>query len=718
MSLVKFEVPLDQGAEVRDGVFDALSPNWTEPQNREISTDLSMPARRRAAVYMRYSTDGQDSFSFERQLTSAREYANKNNADIVKIYGDAGKSGAYTANRPSFQDMFAGAANREFDVVIIEEGDRLSRKLHIMATTFSRLAELGIELHSSKHGRWSLMHCAFAGLMSDDQRTRIYELTRSGIIKILDRGLWPGTAPFGFKKIPGKPGEMQIDPDQARVVQRIYQMYRRGIKAHTISKIFKRENVPSPRSIWQPRTITNILKNPIYVGAVIFFRTKYERIEKDEATIITTITKRPPAEWHYAERPDWRIVDLQTWQEVQALRPAAVQKGPIPAYLLSRLVFCAACGRSMHIGRHCGGYQYFRCSTNWAIDHRGSKYQRCNQRGILVGTLEEAIVDVVAQKLSAPDAPMNMQAGYDGKILQKTKKFDAERLQLHKERTGISARLDATYDDAMNVGLTTKAVAEQRQALCARMEAIDRRIAELPRVTLSTAPVLEASIDAATCIGELRTRRNYRNCDEAGSRILAVFQALVEKVIVETDWDARQINVEIKGPIAFADGGRELKFSFPTQHKKRYRDKVSSAIACKDINVLSDADWDKLKGKLHDDPIWVCGYDQPIGLRQVLDALIFRKRTHLGEFSIPDTFGPPQQVMAAARTLTYGGIFDIVQTLMRKENIEIAKGLDLNLGSRRSPEENSWEQHLARNNRRKMRILNSKKADRLGVATL
>ena len=714
MSFAKFDgSTLEERAEVRDGVFDVLSPNWAQPQNRDISNELSVPARRRAAVYMRYSTDGQDAYSFQRQLTSAREYANKINADIVKVYGDAGKSGAYTANRPSFQDMFAEAANRGFDVVIIEEGDRLSRKLHIMATAFSRLAQLGIELHSSKHGRWSLMHCAFAGLMSDDQRTRIYELTRSGIVKILDRGLWPGTAPFGFKKIPGKPGEMQIDPDQARVVRRIYELYRSGLKIHTIYTILKKENVPPPKSSWYKNAIKYILKNPIYVGAVIFFRTKYERIEKDETTIITTITKRPPAEWHYAERPDWRIVDLQTWQEVQALRSAASQKGPTPAYLLSRLVFCGECGRRMHIGSHSGGRHYFRCTTNWAIAHTASKSQRCNQRHVTVDTLEEAIVDVVAQKLNAPDALKKMQAGYDGRISLKSKKFDGERLRLHKERTGISARLDATYDDAMNVGLTTKAVAEQRQTLCARMEAIDRRTAELPHVILSTVPFLEAPIDGPAFIGELRTKRNYRNCDASGARVLTVFQALIEKVIVETDWDTRQVNVEIKGPISFADGGSELKLSFPTQHKKRYRDKLSSAIASKDINVLSDSDWDKLKGKLHDAPIWVYGYDQPIGLRQVLDALIFRKRTHLGKFSIPDAFGPPRQVIAAAQVLTYGGILDIVQTLIREENIEIAKGLDLNLDNIRSPEENSWEQHLARNNRRKMRILNSKKAEHL-----
>jgi site-specific DNA recombinase len=163
----------------------------------------------------------------------------------VAIFGDAGKSGAFTANRPGYQDLFAAAARQEFDTVIIEDGDRLSRKFHIMATAFSTLAEAGIELHSSTLGQWSLMHCAFAGLMSDAQRTRIFELTRSGIIKILGRNLWPGSAPFGYRKSPGKPGEMRKHPVEEAVVKRIYTLRASGLSFHQIYKILKKENQPS-----------------------------------------------------------------------------------------------------------------------------------------------------------------------------------------------------------------------------------------------------------------------------------------------------------------------------------------------------------------------------------------------------------------------------------------------------------------------------------------
>jgi hypothetical protein len=151
--------------------------------------DVHRPTQARRRLYMRYSTDHQDPYSFTRQLENVKAYAEAIGVDIVKIYGDPGVSGAYTANRPSFNEMMEDAKQGKFHILIIEEGDRLARKLHITTTAFSTLGQYGVEIHSTKHGKWSLIHAAFSGLLSDEQRTRITELMLSGRIKILNRGL-------------------------------------------------------------------------------------------------------------------------------------------------------------------------------------------------------------------------------------------------------------------------------------------------------------------------------------------------------------------------------------------------------------------------------------------------------------------------------------------------------------------------------------------------
>jgi DNA invertase Pin-like site-specific DNA recombinase len=92
--------------------------------------------RKGVAVYLRYSTDHQDPFSFERQLARAREYCEQNGDEIVAVCSDAGESGGFTANRMGYQVMMAAAARHEFEALVVEEGARLSRKLHTTANTY------------------------------------------------------------------------------------------------------------------------------------------------------------------------------------------------------------------------------------------------------------------------------------------------------------------------------------------------------------------------------------------------------------------------------------------------------------------------------------------------------------------------------------------------------------------------------------------------------
>ncbi|UWU94393.1 recombinase family protein [Bradyrhizobium sp. CB1015] len=690
----------------QDSVMGVLAPDWKQLQTSTSPASLSRPRRRRAAVYMRYSTDEQDPYSFERQRMVAEPYAQQVEADIVKIYADAGKSGAFTANRPAFQEMLEDAEKHEFEVLIVEEGDRLSRKLSIMANAYSKLADLGIELHSTKYGRWSLMHCAFAGLMSEDQKNRIFELLRSGRVKILARGLWPGTAPYAFEKIAGKKGDMRVVPEKAEVVRRMCAMALAGVGPDRIAGILQREGVPAPHGeLWHATTVLYILRNPIYVGAVIFFRTKRTKIQEGEHEIVTKITERPAAEWMYAERPDWAILDLKTWQAVQALTLQQA-KGPGPAYLLSRLVYCGECGKKMAFGNlGYGGAQYLQCTAQRVARVR-KQTSSCNARCVRADLLQEGVVNLVARTLRTPNALKLMQSGYEGKASQKSRSFERDRVNLQKDRARIVAHLDQTYDDAMNAGMTTKAVLERRQSLCMRMDKIDDELAKIPIVRVAASPALPVPADIEVFIDDLRLNRNYRNCGAAHAKVLAIFQSLVEKIIVRTDWDHRTVHVQIEGPIAFVEESGEARLSLPTRWRQRMKEKTAAAATQVRTNILTDADWNKLKPRLHDEPIWVEGFVQPIELRSVLNAMIFQKRVGIGRLSLPEIFGPTKQVWAAAQKLSHGGIVDIIQPIMREEHIAIAKEIDISFDNLRTPGPRTWERYLQLNRARKTRILN------------
>ena len=81
----------------------------------------------RVALYARYSSDNQRDASIEDQLRICREKAARENWTVVSTYKDAGISGASMILRPGIQTLLQDAQRQQFDVVLAEALDRISR---------------------------------------------------------------------------------------------------------------------------------------------------------------------------------------------------------------------------------------------------------------------------------------------------------------------------------------------------------------------------------------------------------------------------------------------------------------------------------------------------------------------------------------------------------------------------------------------------------------
>jgi DNA invertase Pin-like site-specific DNA recombinase len=80
----------------------------------------------RAVVYARYSSDQQRTTSIDDQVRLCKESIAREGWTLVQVYRDSAISGATTL-RPGYQAMLAGAREAEFDIVVAEALDRLSR---------------------------------------------------------------------------------------------------------------------------------------------------------------------------------------------------------------------------------------------------------------------------------------------------------------------------------------------------------------------------------------------------------------------------------------------------------------------------------------------------------------------------------------------------------------------------------------------------------------
>jgi DNA invertase Pin-like site-specific DNA recombinase len=102
-------------------------------------------AAKRAALYVRVSTDHQ---SVENQIQQLRQVAERRGWNIVEIYRDAGISRAKGRDqRPGLDALLNEASRRKFDVVMAWAIDRLGRSLIDLLGTIQHLEAVGVDLY-------------------------------------------------------------------------------------------------------------------------------------------------------------------------------------------------------------------------------------------------------------------------------------------------------------------------------------------------------------------------------------------------------------------------------------------------------------------------------------------------------------------------------------------------------------------------------------------
>src|ERR1700745_286232 len=102
-------------------------------------------AIKRAALYVRVSTDHQ---SVENQIRELQQVAERRGWQVTEVYRDAGISGAKGRHqRPGLDDMLKEASRRKFDVVMAWAIDRLGRSLVDLLGTIQHLETVGVDLY-------------------------------------------------------------------------------------------------------------------------------------------------------------------------------------------------------------------------------------------------------------------------------------------------------------------------------------------------------------------------------------------------------------------------------------------------------------------------------------------------------------------------------------------------------------------------------------------
>jgi DNA invertase Pin-like site-specific DNA recombinase len=203
----------------------------------------------KVGIYARYSSDNQRDASIADQLRICRAFAERQGWTIADEYSDHAVSGA-TLLRPGFQSLMRDALNRRFDVVLAESLDRFSRDQEDTAGLFKRLTFAGVNIVTLAEGDITHLHIGFKGTMNALYLKDLAEKTHRGLRGRIEDGKSAGGLCYGYrvvKTLSGgnvTTGEREIEPTEARIVERIFRDFVAGVSPKQIAKNLNREAFP------------------------------------------------------------------------------------------------------------------------------------------------------------------------------------------------------------------------------------------------------------------------------------------------------------------------------------------------------------------------------------------------------------------------------------------------------------------------------------------
>lgn len=283
---------------------------------------------RQAVLYVRVSAlmgrGGEDFHSPDLQLDAMRRLAARRDLNEVEVVQDIDRSGR-DFSREGVQRVMELARAGQIDVVAVYDLSRLGRNTGESLRYIAELRDLGVsvvstveQIDDTPEGQFMLGQFLGMAQLHSDQIGRRWQQV---IARRAELGLWHGSnPPFGYQL-----GEHGLEPHPVEAPL-LTEAFRRYAAGHLVSHI-ARDLTERRGTLHALSTLKRQLRNPIYIGQVVFDGARYDGR-------------------HVA------LVDEQTWNTVQqrlgrdhrtASRHLAV------SHSLVGLVVCDHCGRHLQL---------------------------------------------------------------------------------------------------------------------------------------------------------------------------------------------------------------------------------------------------------------------------------------------------------------------------------------------------------------------------------
>ena len=323
------------------------------------------------AGYCRISVDDeqdQKNISIENQKAIIDDYVKTHfSGSTLTFFEDRDRSGYTFEQRESYQEMRRGLMNHRYDILIIKDFSRFSRRNSRGLVELEDLRDAGVRIISIGDGidfpnddDW--LKIQFQFLINEMPVTDTSRKVRNVIKRRQADGEWLCAAPYGY--IINSRKQFEVVPTEAETIRQIFHLYNNeGWGYKKIANHLTEQGIPTPRmsecmrkeaegkqvtrkakAAWAIVTVQGILDNDFYIGTLR--QGKYTR-----AKINGKDVRRDEGEQIVIENHHQAIIDYRTFATTRALREKRTRSNyrGIKKYdnAYSGFLVCGDCGAPM-----------------------------------------------------------------------------------------------------------------------------------------------------------------------------------------------------------------------------------------------------------------------------------------------------------------------------------------------------------------------------------
>ncbi len=436
--------------------------------------------RNRAVIYARFSSENQRDESIDAQIRAIKEYADKNNIEIVKIFTDRAKS-ATSSNRPEFQNMikFCEADNTGISMVIVHKLDRFSRDKYDSVMYKQKLKVKGIRVVSvlenlNDSPESLILESVIEGMAqyySANLAREVAKGQKENALKAMHNG---GDAPLGYDVAYDK--TYVLNEEEAQAVKIIFDMY---VKGYSYSNIIDELNDLGYKTKrgnkFGKNSLHGILSNEKYTGVYVFNKTQRKGVngkrnghkQKSEEEIIKVEGGMP------------QIIDKEVFEQAQEMmkkrKRAPGTNKATTFYLLTGLVRCGECGHMYQGNKRYDSYK------NVYISYRcGCRKQKrdCDNKEIRRDELEEFVLTELEKHVLNDDAIPALSKALNKKLQDKNNSNEEMLDSLRNKLTKVNKEIENILNAIMN-GIVNSMLKEKLDELEQVKLNLDLKINEL-----------------------------------------------------------------------------------------------------------------------------------------------------------------------------------------------------------------------------------------------